>query len=185
MARLLGIILAGGRSQRFGSNKAIARYGDRALIDHVAAALRPQVDDLAQSGGSESFAGLRLIADRPAAALGPLGGLNGALHDAACEGFDAVVAVPCDTPILPRDLVARLAAGGQAAIAAGIPVIGLWPASLAPRLAAYLATAEDRSIAAWARHADAARIDLGVSLPNINTPETLAALAARGSCGDA
>lgn len=178
MTRLIGIILAGGRSRRFGSNKAIARYRDRSLIDHVATALGPQVDELAQSGGGEPFAGLRLVADRPVAGLGPLGGLNGALHDAARGGFDAVVTVPCDTPILPRDLVARLAAGGPIAIAAGIPVIGLWPVSLAPVLDAYLAAAADRSIAAWARHAGAARIDLGPPLPNINRPETLAALEA-------
>ena len=32
---ILGVILAGGRSRRFGSNKAIARLGDKTLLEHA------------------------------------------------------------------------------------------------------------------------------------------------------
>lgn len=42
--RMLGAILAGGRSTRFGSDKAMAMLPDgRTLMDHAIATLRPHV----------------------------------------------------------------------------------------------------------------------------------------------
>ena len=48
--KLLGLILAGGQSSRFGSDKAAALHQGRPLINHVADALRPHVDALAVAG---------------------------------------------------------------------------------------------------------------------------------------
>ena len=42
--KLLGAILAGGRSSRFGSDKAFALLNGKPLIDHVIAALAAQTD---------------------------------------------------------------------------------------------------------------------------------------------
>src|SRR3546814_3555756 len=39
--KTLGAVLAGGRSSRFGSDKALAMLGGRTLLDHAQAALRP------------------------------------------------------------------------------------------------------------------------------------------------
>ena len=103
--RVLGAILAGGQARRFGSDKALALLAGRALIDHVAAALGPQVEALVVCGREHQ--GSTSVPDRPAAGLGPLGGLAGALHYAREHGYDAVVSAPCDTPLLPDDF------GGQ------------------------------------------------------------------------
>ncbi len=84
MTRVLGAILGGGRSSRFGSDKALATLDGRALIDRVAAALAPQVDALIVVG--RDHPGLTAVADRPAPDLGPLGGIAGALHYAAAHG---------------------------------------------------------------------------------------------------
>lgn len=79
--RLLGAILAGGAATRFGSDKGSgALIGGRALIDHVADALRPQVATLVVCG--RHWPGLEGLADRPASGLGPLGGLCAALAHA-------------------------------------------------------------------------------------------------------
>lgn len=170
---ILGAILAGGRSRRFGSDKAAAMLNGVALLDHVIARLRPQVDALVICG--RDVAGMTCIADRPSSDLGPLGGLNAALRHGAIHGFATVISVPCDTPILPADLAGRLVPHAPA-VAAAIPVIGAWPTALAGDLDAYLAMAVDRSMRHWASTCGAQPIELPV-LDNVNSPADLARIS--------
>lgn len=170
---VLGAVLAGGRSRRFGSDKAVAMLDGRTLIEHVVARLGAQVDAVVVVGRDGG------IADRPGPDLGPLGGLNAALHYAASEGLDAVVTLPCDAPWVPDDLVVRLGGGG-ARFCAAMPVIGWWPAALADRLDAHLAAGDDRSMRAWTRAIGAVAVDLG-AIPNVNTADDLARLSARST----
>lgn len=165
--RLLGAVLAGGQSRRFGSDKALALLEGRPLIEHARAALAAQVEEVIVCGREGG------IPDRPAPRLGPLGGINAAIHEAAARGFDAVLTCGCDVPSLPADLAERLAGGGYLA---EMPVIGLWPATLAGHLDAWLAEPDDRSVRGWASAAGVARITLGAPLANLNTPADLAAL---------
>ena len=171
MTRLLGAILAGGKASRFGSDKAAALAGGVALIDHVAARLRPQVDRLVVSG--RDWPGLARIDDRPAPGLGPLGGLAGALDFALSNGFDAVLAGGCDLPDLPPDLRVRL--GDAPAVVAGQPLLGLWPAAMAPRLIRHLETGTDRSMTGWIAHSGVRQVTLPMPIANINRPEDLVA----------
>ena len=106
MSRLLGVVLAGGQSRRFGSDKAMAIWQGKPLIEHVIDTLRPMVDDLVLVG--RGHRGLMSIADRPAPGMGPLGGLDAALHHAADHDFRRVLSVGCDTPLIPAELLHRL-----------------------------------------------------------------------------
>jgi len=169
--KVLGAILAGGASRRFGSDKAEAMLDGRKLIDHVADTLRRDCDALVICGRTHSQ--IRHLDDRPAAGLGPLGGLCAALTHGRDTGFDAVLSAPCDTPGLPHDLLAILSLAGPASYAADHPVIGLWSCALADRLQAHLAQSADRSMRAWARVAGAAPVPVA-GIFNINTPEDLA-----------
>src|SRR3546814_5673419 len=54
--KTLGAVLAGGRSSRFGSDKALAMLGGRTLLDHAQAALRPHCDALIVVGRGEGLA---------------------------------------------------------------------------------------------------------------------------------
>ncbi|HEX4693088.1 molybdenum cofactor guanylyltransferase [Sphingomonas sp.] len=162
---ILGAILAGGRSQRFGSDKAAALLDGRALIDHVADALAPHVDGLIVCGRAHER--LECVSDRPSGDLGPLGGLDAALDHARTNGFDHVVTLPCDTPLIDPDLVPALLAHGGPAILSECPVIGIWPATLAPALDHWLATSDDRSIRAWARSVGAGQLALPAPV-NVN-----------------
>ena len=167
--RLLGAVLAGGRSTRFGSDKALALLDGKPLIEHAIDALAAQVDAVIVCGREGG------IPDRPAPDLGPLGGINAALHAALAQGFDAVLTCPCDLPLLPPGLAGSLVGGGYVE---AMPVIGLWPAALAPMLDAYLAECEDRSVRGWARAAGVPAVRLSGTLPNLNTPAALAAFRA-------
>jgi molybdopterin-guanine dinucleotide biosynthesis protein A len=173
--RLLGAILCGGRSTRFGSDKALALLDDRPLIEHVRATLAEQADAVIACG--RAVAGLDWVADRPQPDLGPLGGLNAALHVAAARYFDAVLSVPCDAPRLPTDLVRQLT-GEVPAYVADLPVIGLWPVALAPLLDQHIAADTRRSMRGWAGCAGARPVTLMAPIPQANTPAELDRLRA-------
>jgi len=173
MSRTLGAVFAGGGSRRFGSDKAAALLDGVALLDHAIAALATQCDAVVVCG--RSVAGRTCVADRPAAGLGPLGGLNAALHHAAANGFDAVVSVPCDMPNLPVHLVDRLRAAGPTSFVTAAPVVGLWPARLAGELDLHLAEGGDRSMWRWIARVAALPAAIA-GLANVNTPDDLARL---------
>jgi molybdopterin-guanine dinucleotide biosynthesis protein A len=166
---LLGAILAGGQARRFGSDKAQALYGGARLIDRVAAAMVAQSGALVVCGREEP--GFRCIPDWPEPGLGPLGGLAAALRHADENGFAGVLSAGVDAPDLPHDL-ARALAGEGAAIVESQPVVGLWPASAAPMLEAFLDSG-GRSLYRFADHIAARRVDLAHPLMNVNRPEDL------------
>jgi molybdenum cofactor guanylyltransferase len=166
---LLGAILAGGRAQRFGSDKAQALYEGTRLIDRVSAALAAQCADVVVCGREE--AGFTCIPDWPEPGLGPLGGLAAALRHAEAQGFSHVLSAGVDVPDLPFDLAAMLAGEG-AAIVESQPVVGLWPASAASALEAFL-QGGGRSLYRFADHIGARRVELPAPLMNVNFPEDL------------
>lgn len=167
--RVLGAVLAGGRSQRFGSDKAEALLDGRRLIDHAAAALCRHADDVIVVGRSDPAH--VSIPDAPGAGLGPLGGLCAALHHARRNGYDMVLVMPCDAPDLP-DTAARALLVGCPAVAATQPVVGCWPASLGTVLEKYLAGGGRRAMRAWCETAGAKLLALP-QISNINRPEDL------------
>ena len=123
-------MLAGGRSLRFGTEKAVAVHRGDVLIAVAAAALSAHCPDLAVNAppgsGAAAFAtnvGLSLVTDRPGAPDGPLAGLREGLAWAASIGAEMLAVLPCDlphvTPEVPAALIAALTANGNAgAIAA-------------------------------------------------------------------
>ncbi len=174
---MLGAVLAGGRSMRFGTDKALATVNGRTLIELAVAALRSQVPDVIICG--RAMAGVLSVPDRPAPDQGPLGGLNAALHHAMAGGYEGVVTIGCDMPLLEQGLVGRLIGSGPA-IVEGHYLVGYWPAALASGLDHHLSATSDRSIRAWVAKVAPRIVALkGSPLPNINTPGDLEALRHR------
>ncbi|MBB5687793.1 molybdenum cofactor guanylyltransferase [Sphingobium boeckii] len=168
---ILGAIIAGGQSRRFGSDKALASVDGKPLLDHVAEALAAQTDAIIVVG--RSWPGITSIADRPTLDQGPLGGLCAALHHAQAHGFETVLTVGCDILPLPAHLPALLAPGS--AVVKGQQLIGLWRADLASALEDYLESQPDRAIRGWMATAAVRTVTLDASFHNLNTPEDLAA----------
>lgn len=167
--RVLGAIVAGGKARRFGSDKAHALFDGERMIDRVANALHAQTHGLVVCGREET--GFACIPDRPQADMGPLGGINAALHHAHSNGFDAVLSAGCDVPNLPDNLLAQLAGNG-ATIVADQPVVGLWPIELAEALNQYLAEG-NRRIYGFAKNVGAHEVTLETDLLNVNRPQDL------------
>lgn len=162
--RRLGAILAGGASSRFGSDKALALHEGRPLIAHVADALLAQCDALVICG--RSWGGHVAVADMPGPGLGPMGGLCGALGHAQAQGFDEVLAAPCD--LLGVAEAARLL-GPAPAVAEGQWLLGLWPSTAGPALQGLLQREGAVSARRWTAVAGAAHRRVP-GLRNINRP---------------
>lgn len=166
--RTLGAVLAGGRSTRFGSDKALAMLHGQSLLDHAVAALRPHCDAVVVVGREGG------IADWPRPGMGPLGGIAGALGHAAAHGFDQVVTAPVDCVRLPPDLRASL--GAASAFVETQPVVGLWSVDTLDALRAMLTGETDHAVRAFARRIGARGVAVDFALPNINRAEDMARL---------
>jgi molybdopterin-guanine dinucleotide biosynthesis protein A len=165
--RRLGAILAGGASIRFGSDKALALHAGKPLIAHVADALLGQCDGLVICG--RTWGGHSAVADLPGPGLGPMGGLCAALQRAQADGFEWVLAAPCD--LLGVDGAAGWLAPGPA-VAQDQWLLGLWPAGLAPDLLSLLQREGAVSARRWVEVANARQV-LVPGLTNINRPMDL------------
>lgn len=185
---IAGVVLAGGRSRRFGRDKAREPLEGRPLIAWSLDALRPGCVRLAVNGPPDLAAafGLPRVVDIEPAPPGPLAGIAGALAWASQEGCTHCLTAPCDTPFLPADLGLRLSAaiGGGPVVAARAvrrhPLCALWRADLAADLA-QLARRNDHpplqqivdELGGWADFADED------AFANLNAPEDFAAAAGR------
>jgi len=118
ISEITGVVLAGGRGSRMGGvNKGLQNFNDVPLALHTQLRLSPQVGELLINANRnlaayESF-GVPVWPD--AASLGdfagPLAGFLTGLE--RCE-TSFMMTVPCDTPLFPHDLVARLATALEA-----------------------------------------------------------------------
>src|SRR5919197_5324771 len=105
-----GIVLAGGLGRRMGGvDKGLQLLHGRPMIAHVLARLAPQVDEIVINANQnlERYAafGHRVVSDRISGFAGPLAGLHAGLE---AISQPLALTVPCDSPFLPSDLVARL-----------------------------------------------------------------------------
>lgn len=109
-AGITGVILAGGRGRRMGGiDKGLQDLQGRPLVRWVLERLAPQVDSVLISANRnpERYAecGCTVLADRIGGFAGPLAGLHAALAQATTP---LLATAPCDSPLLPADLVVRL-----------------------------------------------------------------------------
>jgi molybdopterin-guanine dinucleotide biosynthesis protein A len=155
-------ILAGGRSSRFGSDKAVYAVGGEPLVVRIAAVLRAAGVEPGLVAKAPRGLGLpeRLESD---VGFHPLHGVATALSDG-----DALV-VPCDLADLDVDTVRRLLAAWSAApggvYARGQPLFGVFPAALAERARSFALAG--RPVRAFVENL--VEVDLGV-LTNLNRP---------------
>lgn len=170
---ILGAVLAGGNSTRFGSDKAEAIWRGRPLLEHVVARLETVCSHVIVCG--RDHVDHPSIPDRPAPGLGPLGGLNAALHFALANGFERVISMPCDAPSPSDDMLAALASVEGDAFLLQMPVIGSWRADHAPLLDEHLHGSAGRSMRSWAELIGASALTLSAP-PNVNYPADLEAL---------
>lgn len=191
-------VLAGGRSSRFGSDKAMAPIAGSPLICGVIDALtglsKLRNTITLVTGATERYAklGCRIITDRPTG-VGPLGGLCAALEDKLnSTGAGWVLLASCDL-IFPKrqwvdKLVEHVCDDRTLAIAFYAdrwePMLALYHTDLMP-IAKRQIINGNHSFQSLLTQAQAVRVDLPdglASIPQANTPEQLQeALDERGA----
>lgn len=104
---MTGVILAGGKSRRFGTNKALSLFRGERLIERLVRALRAVTDDLlivTNTPDAYAFLGLPMVGDL-VPDCGSLGGIyTGITHMASFRG----VFVACDMPFVRPALLQHL-----------------------------------------------------------------------------
>ena len=171
---ILGVVLAGGKSTRFGSDKALALLNGQTLLARAIEALGCFTDDVVVVGRAE--AAVKCIPDWPIPGLGPLGGIAAALRHAGLNGYDLILTCGVDSAQFPDNLLALLE---PPAYLADQQVIGLWPADALLAVAAILAGDGRHSMRAFADAIGARAVQALTFSANINTPADLAALEHR------
>jgi molybdopterin-guanine dinucleotide biosynthesis protein A len=195
-----GIILAGGQGRRMGTlDKGLQLLHGKPMVEHVIERLQPQVDALIINANQNADAygelaehhGARVVPDRLGGFAGPLAGLQAGLFAATTP---LVVTVPCDSPFLPRDLVARLrdalqAHGAELAVAKTFdqphPVFALVRIGMRENLNAFL-TDGGRKIDAWYAALPVVEVqfdDEAEAFENINTQDELSQFEAKRGDG--
>jgi molybdenum cofactor guanylyltransferase len=188
------MVLAGGRSVRFGGEKAAAELAGVPLLIWAARRLQRTCSAVAANvrAGTQAEAiaradALPLLYDVPGDALGPLAGVKVGLMWARDRGATSLAVSPCDVPLLPDDLFVRLgeAAGAGAAMAETAegdqPLCALWPVSALPQVAAALEGGAHPPT--WrlllTLGATRVRFEDELAFANVNTRADLAAIVAR------
>jgi molybdopterin-guanine dinucleotide biosynthesis protein A len=187
--KITGVVLAGGQGSRMGGvDKGLQEFRGKPMVAHALERLAPQVDEILINANRNAQAyarfGHRVIADEIEGFAGPLAGFERGLAHATSE---LVVTVPCDSPFLPRDLVARLRENlerdnAEIAVAKtgeqAHPVFCLMRRGVHESLRAFLASGQ-RKIDRWypqLRSVLVAFDDEADAFVNINTREELAGL---------
>ena len=172
---ILGVVLAGGKSSRFGSDKAVAELDGRTLLSRAVDALSGMCEQVVIAGRETGPA--PCIPDWPHADMGPLGGIAAGLHHALDADFESVLTCGVDAPDLPDDLLELLSP--PPCYLADQPVIGHWPAKAANRLETLLESEGRHSMRAFAEAIGARAVKTSAKPANINTRAELAAMENR------
>jgi len=171
---ILGAVLAGGQSTRFGSDKALAEIDGHTLLALAVDTLSGWCDHVVVVGRPTAPA--PTLPDWPRAGMGPLGGLAAALRLATDEGYATVLTMGVDSVGLPDDLPELL--GAAPACLASQPIVGIWPATAASTIEALLHDAPPHSVYRFAEIIDTRQVEIARPPANINTTGDLAALTA-------
>ncbi|MBI2959416.1 MAG: molybdenum cofactor guanylyltransferase [Betaproteobacteria bacterium] len=185
-AEVTAIVLAGGLARRMGGlDKGLQTLRGRPMIAWVLERLVPQASEIIINANQnlEQYGafGYPVVSDEIGGFAGPLAGLHAGLKNAR---HDLIMIVPCDSPFLPADLVARLFAAleAQAADLAVAktgeqphPVFSLCRRALLPHLANFLREG-GRKVDLWYASLKVVEVpfdDEAEAFSNINTAEEL------------
>ena len=111
---ILGIILAGGKSSRFGEDKSTVKLGNKTLLDHTVNKIENEFNEILVISNNKELnfknKKIRVIEDCIKGQLGPLVGILTAMKwiKENKKDYRWVASFPCDTPFFDINLTNKL-----------------------------------------------------------------------------
>ena len=111
---ILGIILAGGKSSRFGEDKSIAKLGDKTLLDHTINKIEKEFTEILVISNNKEFNfknnKIHVVEDCIEGQLGPLVGILTAMKwvKKNNKNYKWIASFPCDTPFFDMKFISKL-----------------------------------------------------------------------------
>lgn len=111
---ILGVVLAGGKSQRFGSDKASIKLGDKSLIEHTISKIENNFREvLIISNDKKNLTKKKNIfftKDLIDGHLGPLIGVLTAMEwvKKNKKSYNWIATFPCDTPFFDQNIIEKI-----------------------------------------------------------------------------
>ena len=110
---VLPVILAGGKSRRFGADKAVAKLGDKSLIDYTINKLEPKFAEIlviTNNPMQVSKNNIFFIKDTMSGQLGPLVGILSAMEWVKNndKNYEWIISFPCDTPFFEEEIIDKV-----------------------------------------------------------------------------
>ena len=111
--KILGVILAGGKSSRFGSNKSLSNLKNFKLIEHVIQKLNKKFDEILIVSNDSKLIfenkKINIIKDCIEGYLGPLAGILSAIKYANnSKKYQWIMTFPCDTPFFDEIIIDQM-----------------------------------------------------------------------------
>ena len=111
---ILGIILAGGKSSRFGEDKSTVKLGNKTLLDHIVNKIENEFNEILVISNNKELnfqnKKIKVIEDCIKGQLGPLVGILTAMKwvKENKKDYRWVASFPCDTPFFDINLTNKL-----------------------------------------------------------------------------
>ena len=106
--QITGIILAGGKSTRMGTDKGLISYKNKTFVEHIITAIQPFVDEIIIISNLNSYDKFELKRyDDLIKNAGPLAGIYTGLYYSNTENN---LVVSCDVPLINKKILQKLIA---------------------------------------------------------------------------
>ena len=111
---ILGVILAGGKSKRFGEDKTKVKLGNKSLLDHTIEKIEKKFDEILIISNNEKHISIKKnvfsTKDLIEGHLGPLVGVLSAMEwiKKHKKNYNWMATFPCDTPFFDENLVDKI-----------------------------------------------------------------------------
>ena len=111
---IIGIILAGGKSSRFGEDKSNIRLGNKTLLDHTIDKIEKEFSEILIISKDKKYnfknTKIYTVKDCIEGQLGPLVGILTAMKwvNENKKNYKWIASFPCDTPFFDNKLISKL-----------------------------------------------------------------------------
>ena len=185
---ILGVVLAGGKSKRFGKDKANVKLGNKTLIQHTLDKIKSKFSKIIVVSNTEVVKDYIIVKDCINGQLGPLVGVLSAMKwiKTNNHSYDWLATFPCDTPFFNVSLIDKFIEASKSSNdllyfaktkEKRHNIFGLWSLKLIETLEKDIVDNKYRKVEEWANKIGVKTININYAgtdpFFNINTKEDL------------